>query len=103
MLMKITVDLELGDFLEEDFDFDGVTNTLRLKDECQMKNIIRQKIVDYITQNICWSLKINSNDVIDKFIKENKQEIIDKVVNKVSNKIIVTKQIKDFKESIMEI
>ena len=101
--MKIKIDLELEDFLEEDFDFDEVTNTLRLKDECEMKNTIRQKIVDYITQNICWSLKINSNDIIDKFIKENKQEIIDKVVDKVSNKIIVTKQIKDFKESIMEI
>ena len=36
-------------------------------------------------------------------IKENKQEIIDKVIDKVSNKIIATKQIKDFKESIMEI
>ena len=36
-------------------------------------------------------------------IKENKQEIINKVVDKVSNKIIVTKQIKDFKKSIMEI
>ena len=103
MLMKIKIDLELEDFLEEDFDFDEVTNTLRLKDECEMKNTITQKIVDYITQNICWSLKINPNDVIDKFIKENKQEIISKVVNKVSNKIIVTKQIKDFKESIMEI
>ena len=103
MLMKITVDLELEDFLEEDFDFDGVTNTLRLKDECEMKNTITQKIVDYITQNIRYSLKINPNDVIDKFIKENKQEIIDKVIEKVSNKIIVTKQIKDFKESIMKI
>ena len=97
----MNVDLELEDFLEEDFD--GVNNTLRLKNECEMKNIIRQKIVDYITQNICWSLKINLNDVIDKFIKENKQEIINKVVDKVSNKIIVTKQIKDFKDSIMEI
>ena len=101
--MKITVDLELGDFLEEDFDFDEVTNTLRLKDECEMKNTITQKIVDYITQNIRYNLKINPNDVIDKFIKENKQEIIDKVIEKVSNKIIVTKQIKDFKESIIKI
>ena len=36
-------------------------------------------------------------------IKENKQEIIGKEIEKVSNKLIVTKQIKDFKESIMKI
>ena len=53
MLMKIKIDLELEDFLEEDFDFDEITNTLRLKDECEMKDTITQKIVDYITQNIC--------------------------------------------------
>lgn len=101
--MRINLDLDLGDFLKEDFDYDEENSTLRLKDDCEMRDTITKKIVDYIIiQNIRYELKFNPNNVINNFIKENKQQIIDEIIREVSDKIILTKKIDDFKKSILE-
>lgn len=102
--MKIKFELDLEDLLTEDFDYFEETNTLRLKDESELKETINYKIIESVVNCIKNSFKNPFNYEIQltirNLINENKQTIIDNVVKEVSKKIINNKQIKDFKKTL---
>jgi hypothetical protein len=104
--MKIKFELDIEDLLEEDFDYFEEKNELRLKDDCELKDLILEKIKDTISNYILnnykayQSLNYEAERLVKNIVDENKQIIIDNVVKEVSKKIINLKQVKDFKKSL---
>jgi hypothetical protein len=104
--MKIKFELDLEDLLEEDFDYFEEKNELRLKDDCELKDLILEKIKDTISNYILnnykayQSLNYEAEKLVKNIVDENKQIIIDNVVKEVSKKIINLKQVKDFRKSL---
>ena len=106
--MKIKFELDLEDLLTEDFDYYEDTDTLRLKDDSELAETIKDKIVDTVINCIERSFKYSNSlycevhKLIKELVTENKQVIIENVIKDVSKKIITNKQIKDFKKSLEE-
>lgn len=104
--MKLKFELDLEDLLTEDFDYFEDKNELRLKDDSELKDTIKQNIADTVVKCIERSFKHSFNYEVQQLIKDlvndNKQVIIDSVVKEVSKKIINNKQIKDFKKLLEE-
>lgn len=102
--MKIKFELDLEDLLTEDFDYWDETNELRLKDDSELKDTIKEKITDTVVRCIENSFKHSFSYEVQQLVKdlvnENKQLIIDNVVKEVSKKIINNQKIKEFKKSL---
>lgn len=102
--MKIKFELDLEDLLEEDFDYCSETNQLRLKDDCELKETIMNKIVEsissYIRYNCSYSMDKEVKDKVNEIIDNNKQNIIDAVIKNTTKKIMDLKAIKEFRKQL---
>ena len=106
MKINITLDLE-SDLIEEYEDDDGNT-CARLKDQEEIDKVIKEQFKKAVIEAVNDDIRKESswvwdrNSVIVDTIMENKQEIIEQVISKVSKSIINSKKIKDFKKSLDE-
>lgn len=100
--MKVVIDIDLDDLLEEVEDDESGNTYYEVKEDNLLKNDIRSKIKDTIISNLHFDSYRGISLGIENLIKECKEEIIEKVVNNVSKKIIQSKAIKDFKKQLEE-
>lgn len=107
--MKFKIELDLENFLEEEiscYESETGETLYRLKDDSEIieeaKKIVAKEIYQKIKSDIKYGLNYEVNEKIKQLITDNKQLIIDSVVEKVSKSIHNTKLIKDFKKSLDE-
>ncbi len=100
--MKITIDIGLDDLLQEVEDYESGNIYYEVKEDNILKSDIKREIKDNIINNIQYEHYKGIALGIEDIIKECKEEIIEKVVKTVSQKIIQTKAIKDFKKQLEE-
>lgn len=102
--MKITIDIGLDDLLEEVEEYDYENNDYHThctyKDTEQLRNDVKQMVLDEISKGIRWDYTWFSNIVKEILTEENKREIVDGVIREVSKKIINQKALKDFKKGL---
>ena len=98
--MKITIDIDLDDLLEEVEDAESGNTYYEVKEDTNLKHDIEQKIKDNIINNLQYSSYRGIALGIENIVKECKEEIVEKVVKTVSQKIIQTKAIRDFKKQL---
>ena len=97
--MKIEIEIGLDDLLAEVRDEESGNTYYELKDDDMFESDIKQAIRDDILCNIRYNTR-DCNDIINNIIKENKDIIIQGIIDNVSKKIINQKAIKDFKKSL---
>lgn len=100
MGLKIKMELDLEDFLTSDFDYDEKTNIMTLKEDSDIIDDISRQLVNEIKNKVICSYEFDK--AIEKYLKENKDEIADGIIKNVSDRIIRTKRINDFKKTSEE-
>lgn len=99
--MKITIDIGLDDILEEVEDYESGLTYFQYKDKRTLANdveeMIKAEILNRLTE---YTYSYDYKDVVSNFLDTHKDEIINRVVDLVSKKIINQKAVKDFKKSL---
>lgn len=97
-MLKIKLEFDVSEL----FDYDEDNDLYAFKNDEEVK----EEILQYVKEQICQRISFNYLSdyriavLIKDFMKENKEEIIKQVVNKVSDKIIKNKAINDFKKEL---
>lgn len=107
--MKIKLEIDLKDLLEEEVDSyesDCGETLYRLKDNSEiardLKRLIAEEISFRIKCEVETGFNYSINEELKNVVNENKQFIIDSIIAKVSKSIHNTKLIKDFKKGLDE-
>ena len=99
--MKITIDIGLDDILEEVEDYESGLTYFQYKDERTLANDVEEMIKAEIFNRFDeYTYSYDYKDTVSNFLDDHKDEIINRVVDLVSKKIINQKAIKDFKKSL---
>lgn len=98
--MKITIEIGLDDLLEEVEDAESGNTYYEIKEDTNLKYDIEQNIKNTIINNLHYDAYRGIATGIENIVKECKEEIVEKVVKTVSQKIIQTKAMRDFKKQL---
>ena len=99
--MKVIIDIDLDDLLEEVED-DEFGNTYYQVKNSMLEDDIRHKIKETVINRVLCDNYSSITRGINDFIKECKPEIVNEVVKQVSKKIIESKAIHDFRKQLKE-
>lgn len=99
--MKVIINIDLDDLLEEVEDDEGNTY-YQVKKDSLLENDIKHKIKETVIERVHYDNYSTITMGIMNFIKECKPEIISEVVKQVSKKIIESKAIHDFRKQLKE-
>ncbi len=98
--MKITIEIGLDDLLEEFEDAESGNTYYEVKEDTNLKHDIEQDIKNTVINNLKYDSYRGIALGVENIVKECKEEIVEKVVKTVSQKIIQTKAIRDFKKQL---
>ena len=99
--MKITIDIDLEDLLTQVEDEESGNMYYQVAESQELHDNIKQNIESTILQNIRYN-DYTFDKEAKAIIKEHSDEIIAKVIDKVTEKIMSSKKIVEFKQSIVD-
>lgn len=99
--MKVMIEIDLDDLLEEVEDDEGNTY-YQVKRDSLLEDDIRYKIKETVINRVLCDNYSAITRGINDFIKECKPEIVNEVIKQVSKKIIESKAIHDFRRQLKE-
>jgi hypothetical protein len=100
--MKVVIDIDLDDLLEEVEDEESGNTYYQVKKDSMLEDDIRYKIKETVINRVRCDNYSTITNSINNLIKECKSEIVDEVVKQVSKKIIESKAIHDFRKQLKE-
>ena len=99
--MKITIDIDLDDLLTVVEDEESGCEYYEMADSQEIHNNIKNKIENTIIDNIRYSSYLFDKEA-KEIIKEHSDEIINEVIKKVTEKIMSSKKIVEFKKELID-
>ena len=99
--MKITIDIDLDDLLTVVEDEESGCEYYEVASSQELHNNIKDKIENTIVDNIRYSDYLFDKEA-KAIIKEHSDEIINEVIKKVTEKIMSSKKIIEFKKELID-